>query len=439
MTDTANLEKVLQTTVERLVEARLEGFRRELAGAIQEQIAAALESAYRDETIASQNERPASPALETLDEWVARILHPTGQTEVIAATLQGTAAFAGRCALFVRRGDAFTFWRAEGFGPESVGNLRSLSLSATSPGIFKDCCDMRQIISSPFSQEVLSPTFARALGDGSGSAFYLVPIAVQGRVVAALYADAGTRSGGSVEPAGLDIIARVCGLSLETASGRAARAGAGFQPPLTARDKMAVSEPAPSAEADSASSAPQPEATISAALNPPPEGPLEKEVPEDNSLSSSALVESSKSNFAGYALASPPTEPMAPVSLLPGSFAASIPHAPDTISTLAPPPDPDALPEADRDCHRKAHRFARVAVQDLLSYHKSKVELGRKEKNLYSLLSDDIDKIRANYQQRFDQTAARSYDYLYYEMVSKLAGNDPEALGVEYPAPSEVK
>jgi hypothetical protein len=102
---------------------------------------------------------------------------------------------------------------------------------------------------------------------------------------------------------------------------------------------------------------------------------------------------------------------------------------------LAALPDVGSLPENDRESHRKAHRFARVAVQDLLSYHKEKIADGRKNKNLFAVLKDDIQKTRENYQKRFGQTAASSFDYLHYEMVAKLAGNDPSVLGDQYPGP----
>ena len=102
---------------------------------------------------------------------------------------------------------------------------------------------------------------------------------------------------------------------------------------------------------------------------------------------------------------------------------------------VEPPPDPISFPEEDQDAHRKAHRFARVAVQDLLSYHKDKIEDGRNNKNLYEILREDIEKTRENYQKRFGQTAARSYDYFHYELVVKLANNDLSALGERYPGP----
>jgi hypothetical protein len=95
----------------------------------------------------------------------------------------------------------------------------------------------------------------------------------------------------------------------------------------------------------------------------------------------------------------------------------------------------ESLPEDQRESHRKAHRFARVAVQDLLSYHREKVEQGRVQRNLFQLLKDDIEKTRQNYQQRFGNTAARSFDYLHYEMVARLTDNDPGMLGDGYPGP----
>jgi hypothetical protein len=203
-------------------------------------------------------------------------------------------------------------------------------------------------------------------------------VVVQGRVVAALYADSATNAAG-FDAAAIEILTRITGLSLETSSTRAA-----------AR---------PSQGASASPSRPT-EIEDAAVIKPPP-------------------------TFA---------DPSAPAPAPPpGSFAASIPSTPDTAPSVAPPPEPESLPEADRESHHKAHRFARVAVQDLLSYHKNKIEQARRNKNLYAMLKDDIEKTRENYKTRFGGTAARSYDYLHYELVLKLAGNDPEALGSAYP------
>ena len=120
-----------------------------------------------------------------------------------------------------------------------------------------------------------------------------------------------------------------------------------------------------------------------------------------------------------------------------GSFA-DMPQMASVASELPPPPDVEAMAEPEKDSHKKAHRFARVAVQDLLSYHKAKIAEGRNNRNLYDVLREDIEKTRENYQKKFASTAAASFDYLHYEMVAKLAGNDMAVLGSNYPGPISV-
>ena len=317
----------------------------------------------------------AGPGLAALSQAVAGILQPTSQTEIMAAALHGALALAGRCALFVRRGDNFSVWRAEGYAGQTAAALRTVTVSATQPGIFKDLCDSMQAIARQRMAGVLPPALEQALGSAAGPRVSLLPVVVQGKVVAALYSDAGGSSG-SEEMSGLEILARMAGLSLETAGARAA------------------SRPAAAAEASG-----------EVRLETPPAVPT----------------------------LSAPTTSDAPPSR--GSFAATFPVAVEGAPALPPPPDADALPEAERDSHKKAHRFARVAVQDLLSYHKDKVEQGRRNRNLFSMLREDIEKTRENYQKRFGETPARTFDYLHYEMVSKLAGNDPGVFGDQYPGP----
>jgi hypothetical protein len=315
-----------------------------------------------------------------LNQALQQILQPTGQTDIMGATLRGALSLAGRCALFVRRGDSFSAWRAEGYAGQTAAALRSVTVSATQPGIFKDICDTQLPLCRQRSSGALPKELEQALGSAVGPNLCLLPVVVQGKVVAALYSDAGGRAG-SEEMSGLEIVARVAGLSLETAASRATPA------------------PSPTRAADAP-----------AAMDAPSEsGPLE-----------------TPAAAAVSAMETPPSR---------GSFADGFPVATESAPPIPPPPDADSLPEAERDSHRKAHRFARVAVQDLLSYHRDKIEQGRRSKNLFALLKEDIDKTRENYQKRFGETPARAFDYLHYEMVSKLAGNDPSVLGDQYPGP----
>jgi hypothetical protein len=373
MTDNAGFEKALQGTLDRLLDSRLASLRQELFRELQRE-AAALGGAAG----AAQSDRAA---LSELNQGIARILAPTGQTEIMGACLQGAVAFAGRAVLFVRRGESFAFWRAERLADSAASGLRSASVSATEPGIFQEIAATQQAVVKSRSAG-MPAAIEKALGESADGDMGLFPVAVAGRLVAALYADAGN-SAGSFQPEAIQILARFTGLSLETAAGRAA-AGA--------------SRPVATAGAPEKAAGPVVE-----------ESPAAAEAPE------------------------PAVAAEAPATPHAGSFAAYVPAASEASLSIPSPPSEDSIPEADREAHKKAYRFARVAVQDLLSYHKNKIEKGRADKNLYTILKDDIGKTRENYRQRFGKTAARSFDYLHYELVSKLAGNDISALGPQYP------
>jgi len=385
MADNSALERGLQATLDRLVENRLASLRQEITSELQREIAATVAN------LSGTGSRAVGPSssetLVELDRCVSAILQPVGQSEIMTAYLQAAAGFCGRCALFVRRGDHFGFWRAEGFRGDALAGLRSVSASTSEPGIFKEVSDRHQAYSCTRSPEVIPSGLNAVLGDSADLALYLFPVVVQARVVAALYADAGSVAG-SVEPAALDILSKVAGLSLETAGSRG----------------LAVN-----ADAQSTATVAQAPIQVTPEIAEPPTAEFE-----------STAVPSRGSQ-------APPQ----------GSFAASIPSGVAASPGLAPIPDIDMLSEEDRESHRRAHRFARVAVQDLLSYHKAKIEQGRKDRNLYLLLKDDIEKTRENYKKRFGNTAASSFDYLHYELVVKLAGNDPATLGAQYPGPSQ--
>ncbi len=107
--------------------------------------------------------------------------------------------------------------------------------------------------------------------------------------------------------------------------------------------------------------------------------------------------------------------------------------APVEAAPAGPPPvDIESLPEDMKALHKKAKRFAKITVQELLMYHKNEVEQGRQNKDLYKRLKDDIDKSKALYDQRYQKIADHHIDYLYDEFVRVLAENDASALG-DYP------
>ena len=95
------------------------------------------------------------------------------------------------------------------------------------------------------------------------------------------------------------------------------------------------------------------------------------------------------------------------------------------------------LASEEQDLHRKAQKFARVAVQDILLYKREQVNQGRKNKDLYERLKDEIDKSREIYERRFARIAHHPVDHFYNEILNVLAEGDPAVLGhYPYPLPS---
>ena len=79
--------------------------------------------------------------------------------------------------------------------------------------------------------------------------------------------------------------------------------------------------------------------------------------------------------------------------------------------------------------HEDARRFARLLVSELLLYNEDLVILGRKQRDIYSPLRDEIDRSRLAYDQRVPRSVSATVDYFREEMVRTLAGGDPTVLG----------
>jgi len=115
-------------------------------------------------------------------------------------------------------------------------------------------------------------------------------------------------------------------------------------------------------------------------------------------------------------------EPVAEVVEVAASASAS--------AAAAPAADPFAgLSAEDADTHRKAQRFARLLVDEIKLYNQAKVNEGRRNKDLYDRLKEDIEKSRATFTKRYGSTAAATGDYFQKEVVRSLAEDDLSVMG----------
>ena len=134
----------------------------------------------------------------------------------------------------------------------------------------------------------------------------------------------------------------------------------------------------------------------------------------------------------------------APAIEAPAPPAEEPPQAAAAAASAAPAPAPvhheapahaatDGAHGADAEVHKKAKRFAKLLVDEIKLYNQTKVNEGRKHKDLYSRLKEDIEKSRASYDKRYGNTAAAGGNYFNEEVVRVLAENDEAVLGSGFP------
>jgi hypothetical protein len=98
------------------------------------------------------------------------------------------------------------------------------------------------------------------------------------------------------------------------------------------------------------------------------------------------------------------------------------------------PPSPSE--EVEQRSHNDARRFARLLVSEIKLYYAAKVNEGRRNFDLYTRLTPEIERNRQVYDKRVSPEVAMKVDYFHEELVQTLAEGDPAKLGDNYPGPS---
>ena len=80
-------------------------------------------------------------------------------------------------------------------------------------------------------------------------------------------------------------------------------------------------------------------------------------------------------------------------------------------------------------------RFARVQVAEMRLYKSHAVKEGRRHRDLYEALREDIDHTRNDFRRDFLSASPTMVDYVHVELLRTLANNDVELLGADYPGP----
>ncbi len=334
--------------------------------------------------------------LETLSLAIAAVQQAGSQTGILQELLDGLARFGARVAVLLVRDQRATGWQSRGFAQSDV--LRRVSIDITA-GPAAELVASRTWICGEAS--ALDAGFVAAIGAPASGACVLLPLIVRERLAAIVYADAGLGAG-SVDSVPMEILVRSAGLWVEVVAMRKAIGNRPATPPPTAasvRTPMA-SEPVAHPE------------------------PVVEEVQLPEEVAEQGLPLSTDADSAAA--------PLRPV--LAYTKAHESPVQPQPIS-LVPPADHSAaqhnaaLRNEPDELRRKARRFARLLIDEIKLYNESKLAEGRRARDVYARLKEEIDRSRAIYDKRYAQTPVASDDYFTKEVLENLAEGDPSLLG----------
>ena len=383
MAEKTEVEQIVERVVSRVLDNHVPELRNDLVRQVVEE--------FPHATAAAAAGVSGDSGSANLLKAISAIQSGTTQREILRALLDNTVRYSGRGALFVVKAGAATGWQGRGFTENGDDTIKDFALNVTI-GVPEQALRSRM----PFSGSThdMDPEFVSKFGAAADDKLLVLPLLLKEKVAALVYADVGVEGGGKLDAAAVELLVLATSAWLEVASLR----------------KQALKEESAEGSGEKAESAPPPVQAAPAHSDP----------------------------FAAHApkhvapipepVAAPPVEVEQPVAV-----AQSEPVVSAAAAAPAPAADPFAnLSPEDADVHRKAHRFARLLVDEIKLYNQVKVSEGRKNKDLYDRLKEDIEKSRATYQKRYGNTVAGGADYFSQELVRSLAEDDTSIMGANF-------
>ncbi len=380
MAEFPDLSKQVERAVSESLDSRLSGLHEEIVQKVLEALSPAFQQLSDEAAKSAAQAPPHQPAksdsTDVLSAAVNSIHDGLSQSEILGALLDGVAHFASRAALCVVRGASVSVWKSRGFADEAA--LKTFSADV-SHGLIARAIQAHTPVSAAAAE--FDPDFVSIHGNPADGNASVLPLVVREKVPALLYTDAGTEPGGTFDSSALHVLVKTASIWLE----------------LVALRKASLSADASTPVAEAAAPAP----VMAAAMAAPA-----------TTLTTIPVVSTP-----------PPPPPAEPAEDLAHAVPSASPTSDDRLTELSP---------ADQEAHKKAKRFAKLLVDEIKLYNKDKVAEGKQNKNLFSVLKEDIEKSRSTYEKRYGSTAAADARYFDSELVRVLADNDISLLGNEY-------
>lgn len=361
------------------------------------------------------------------------------QVDVLNGLLEQALVFGSRAALLILRGETFSGWKGAGFSAHG-GSDETVKRFNAAPGLIPE---LDQVLRNEHVVVWDGANLSTRLGVAASEKAVLVPMVIKDKVAAAVYVDAMNEDLAKLDIPSLEILVFATGLLIDTLAIRKKIPS----PSLTEIGDSAETMMAPFPAAAPPRPAPAP-----APAAPPRPAPAPPAVPKSDAtvaISSSAIRDALASAQPAAAPPPQPTRPIRPSVEIPrpatpapatGTTSGSTPAfggGEDRPSTQYIPPAgvgraaaAAGAPTDDTKKHDEARRFARLLVSEIKLYNETKVDQGRKNKDLYERLKEDIDRSRQMYDERISDQVRKGSNYFYDELVRILADGDASALGL---------
>ena len=377
MADSKELQQIIERAVAQVLDRQLPKLQDEIVHSVMAELPATPTAAATG----------AESGVGSLVQAVNGIHAGTTQKEILRALLDAGIAYGARVALFVMKAGAAHGWQGRGFAEDEAIKDFPLDMSA---GPAAHAYQNR--IVTPGNIAEMDRRFVERFGGPENEQLLVLPLVLKDKVAALLYADGGANN--LLEASSLELLVMATSSWLEVASLRK-QAQKDVSDSVSSVDRMPAAAPVHAVSSFSDPfAAHTPKHIAPAAPAPEPEPEPVAEVVEVASHAATA------------------------------SAAASAPAA-------AADPFAGMSPE-DAETHRKAQRFARLLVDEIKLYNQAKVAEGRRNRDLYDRLKEDIEKSRSTYQKRYGATVAAAGDYFQKEVVRNLAEEDLTVMGANF-------
>jgi len=392
---------------------------------------------------------PPPPAQKGVDvshvkQAVQAVERGKSQVDILNALLDQCLTFGSRAAMLILRGETFSGWKGVGF-TAAGGNDEQIKRFNAAPGLIPE---LDRVLRNEQVVTWDGANLSTRFGVPASTSAILVPMVIKDKIAAAVYVDAIEADAAKLDASSLELLVFTTGLLIDTAASRKKTPSPSLNDAesVTAPQPIVAPRPAPPPPARpappvSAAESADTTVAVSAAqlremMAPPPAKPAFT-MPETDFAAPSSAMPSAES-FMTTALpaieaprpAPPPPPPPAPTHER-EERASTQYIPPPNLTARGGAPASGARPgDDDSKRHDEARRFARLLVSEIKLYNEPKVDLGRRNKDLYERLKEDIDRSRQMYDERIADDVRKVSNYFYDELVRILADGHADALGL---------